>query len=141
MGVFNILFGRKTSIQEGKKIVITKAIEEVLGNLKSSNPVDRMMAMTEASKLLGQQEPGALKPYLLALKDEDVMVKGAAVSLLAEASFDRIIKPVFRSVVKESEDRHQLLDLLKDMSEKDSEYCNREDAKRALYNINRCLEE
>lgn len=141
MGILNRLFGRKTSIQDAKKSVITKDIEKVLVNLKSSDLSVRLTAVATAARLLGQKEPGALKPYLFALKDEEAMLRGAVVGHLAEAAIDGLTKHVLRSAVKDSEEGHQLIDLLKDMSEKDSEKFVQEEAKRALDNILRCLEE
>jgi HEAT repeat protein len=141
MGILYRLFGRKTSIQDARKTVITKDIEKVLVNLKSSDLSVRLTAMAMAARLLGQKELGALKPYLFALKDEEAMLRGAVVTQLAEAAIDGLTKDVLRSAVKDSEEGHQLIDLLKDMSEKDSEEFVREEAKRALDNILRCLEE
>lgn len=90
---------------------------------------------------MGKKEPGALKPYLFALNDEEAMLRGAVVGQLSEAASDGSTKHVLRSAVKDSEEEHQLIDLLKDMSEKDSEEFVREGAKRALDNIFRCLED
>jgi len=70
MEIINRLFGRNTSIQDDRKTVITKDIEKLLVNLKSSDLSVRLMAMAKAARLLGLKEPGALKPYLFALKDE-----------------------------------------------------------------------
>ena len=68
---------------------------------------------------MGQKEPEALKPYLFALKDEEAMLRGAVVEQLAEAAINGLTKHVLRSAVKDSEEGHQLIDLLKDMSEND----------------------
>lgn len=141
MGILNRLFGRKTSIQDAKKNVITKDIEKVLLELKSNDLKDRMMALGKAARLLGQNKPGALKPYLVALSDKDAMFRGAVVGHLAEAAIDGLTKNVLRSAVKDSEEGHQLIDLLKDMSEKDSEKFIQEEAKRALHNILRILKQ
>lgn len=141
MGILNRLFGRKTSIQDAKKSVITKDIEKVLLELKSNDLKDRMMAMGRAGQLLVQNEPGALKPYLVALSDKEAMFRGAVVKHLAEAAIDGLTKHVLRSAVKDSEEEHQLIDLLKDMSEKDSEKFIQEEAKRALDNILRILKQ
>jgi HEAT repeat protein len=141
MGILNRLFGRNTSIQDARKTVITKNIEKVLDNLKSSDLSVRMTAMAMAARLLGQEEPGALKPYLFALKDEEAMLRGAVVQQLAGAAIDGFTKHVIRSAAKDSEEGHQLIDLLKDMSERDPEEFVREEAKSALYNILKCLEE
>ena len=58
MGILNRLFGRKTSIQDAKKSVITKDIERVLVNLKSSDLSVRLMAMGTATRLLGKRNQG-----------------------------------------------------------------------------------
>jgi len=68
------------------------------------------------------------------------MLRGAVATQLAEAAIDELTKDVLRSAVKDSEEGPQLIDLLKYMSEKDSEEFVREEAKRALDNILRCLE-
>jgi HEAT repeat protein len=140
MAIIRRLFGGKKSIQDSQETVITKDIEEVLADLKSSDLAVRLMAMSRAARVLGQEEPGALKPYLFALKDEEAILRGGVVTQLAEAATDGLTKDVLRRAVKDSEEGHQLIDLLKYMSEKDSEEFVRDEAKRALDNIYKCLE-
>lgn len=135
MGILNRLFGKKTSIQDSNNILSTEQIEKVLLELKSNDLKDRMMAMGKAARLLGQNEPGALKPYLVALSDKDAMLRGAAVIQLAESAIDEITKNTLRNIMSDSEEGHKLIDLLKDMSEKDPESFIQEGSQRALHNI------
>lgn len=141
MGIFNRLFGKKTSNQDSSKNLSTEEIEKVLLELKSNDLKDRMMAMGRAAQLLGQNEPGALKPYLVALSDKEAMFRGAVVTQLAESAIDEITKNVLRNVVNNSEEGHKLIDLLKDMSEKDPEPFIQEESQRALHNILRILKQ
>jgi hypothetical protein len=141
MGILDRLLGRNTSVQDPKKTVITEDIEKVLVDLKSSDLSVRMTAMATAARLLGMNEPGALRPFLLGLKDEESLVRKSVTGMLATAANDQILKQALRSAVRDSEEGHQLIDLLRDMSERDSEEFVREDAKRAAENILQCLEE
>ena len=102
------------AIEAENKQSVSPAVARVLDVLKSPDMTVRLSVMGQAGILLMQNAPGALEPFLLALKDEEELVRTTVVSLLGR--FDKDMLSSARKTIETSEKADQFIQVLKEIA-------------------------
>lgn len=107
---------------------VSPRVARLLTDLESTDVTVRVMAIYQAGPLLINNVQGALEPYLVALSDEDRMVRKAVVLF-----FENMEEVVLHAALRTGKQADQLMHAL----EKLPTQSERDDARPALQNISR----
>jgi hypothetical protein len=109
---------------------VSPAVLRVLEALRNPDMTARLTVMAQAGILLMENAPGALEPFLLALKDEEVLVRTTVLVLL-----QRLDRNKLRTALKTSEKADQFIRTLKEIADGAPGSGERDEAKAVLHNI------
>lgn len=96
------------------------AVNATLQKMKSSDTTARMLAIGEAGTHLARGEEGALEPFVVIMKDDDMMIRMTALSLLARMMGDPSMKSAITNAVSAEGMDSEFVKTLKAVAESDA---------------------
>jgi HEAT repeat protein len=104
------------------------AVASVLGKLENPDMTARLIAIGQAGVLLAKNEPGALEPFLVILRDKEQVVRMTALAYLW-----KLDKNILHTALEASGKASEFRSILTELANGDS--LEADDAKRVLANI------